>query len=108
MKTSMSRRPTVKKTRTWALTRPQNDSSSNDSTGRLIYGPGPNERLIDWPFSTLVGERPKQKAINFWGERPRTFGVNGYQLLGWTASNFWGERPRTSGVNGQKFLISSC
>ena len=35
-------------------------------------GPGPNERSIDWPFSTLVGERPKRKAINFWGERPLT------------------------------------
>ena len=39
--------------------------------------------------------------FDLWGERPRTFGVNGHQLLGWTATDFWGERPRTSGVNGQ-------
>ena len=42
--------------------------------------------------------------LDLWGERPRTFGVNGHGLLRWTATDFWGERPRTSGVNGQ----SSC
>ena len=41
--------------------------------------------------------------LNLWGERPRTFGVNGRELLGWTATNFWGERPRTYGVNGHGF-----
>ena len=41
-------------------------------------------------------------ATNSWGERPRTSGVNGHELLGWTATNFWGERPV------QKWLVLKC
>ena len=33
-----------------------------------------------------------------------TYGVNGHELLGWTATNSWGERPRTFGVNGHEIL----
>ena len=60
-------------------------------------GPGPNERPINWPFSTLVGERPQPTVIYFWGERPPTLGVNGHGLLG--------ERP-AGGTAGPKMTSS--
>ena len=39
----------------------------------LWYGPGPNERPIEWPFIPLV------------------------KILGRTATNFWSERPQIQG-----------
>ena len=64
-------------------------------------GPGPNER----PFTPLVDERPQRTAINFWGERPRTFEVNGLELLAAHPRSWWPFTQKVRGRSPQKLMV---